>query len=366
MSCGYYYPFGTQNNLLLHEFQNLDTKRNIHHALFHFDQEPLWQHDLGQLYEKQEYAWTTRYLKILANSERSALKSKVLRDRSMADWYFFYHGFAALDWFRDTRYINTDKPVDHAFLSFNHVLKPPRYYRIDLAARLGERGLLTRGRISLHCHSADIKQAVDSADHAFTESSRRRILTWLAKDDSLPWYIDRIPINGDLSARLGNQEFGIWQSALLHVVNETVFYDLKLHLTEKVFKTIVAKRPFVLVAAPGNLAYLRSYGFQTFDQWIDESYDEIEDPDLRLEAIVEQIDRISRLNRNQLCDLQQDMKSVLDHNKQHFFTDFRRKIVDELVDNFETCIRVWNNGRIDGQEIAFTIDTDQVKTILLQ
>ena len=45
---------------------------------------------------------------------------------------------------------------------------------------------------------------------------------------------------------------------LFHIVTETIFYDNKLHFTEKVFKPIVARRPFFLVGAPGNLAYLKS------------------------------------------------------------------------------------------------------------
>jgi hypothetical protein len=38
----------------------------------------------------------------------------------------------------------------------------------------------------------------------------------------------------------------------------------------------------MLLAAPGNLAYLKSYGFKTFDSVIDESYDTIQDNDLAL------------------------------------------------------------------------------------
>ena len=37
-----------------------------------------------------------------------------------------------------------------------------------------------------------------------------------------------------------------------------------MHLTEKIFKPIVNKQPFMLLAAPDNLAYLKSYGFKTY------------------------------------------------------------------------------------------------------
>jgi hypothetical protein len=78
-------------------------------------------------------------------------------------------------------------------------------------------------------------------------------------------------------------------SSLWNIVTETVFYDNKLHLTEKIFKPIVLKRPFVLVGAPGNLQYLKEYGFQTFDKWINEDYDNEIDPDIRIKKIVARI-----------------------------------------------------------------------------
>ena len=182
---------------------------------------------------------------------------------------------------------------------------------------------------------------------------------------SLPWRVDDVPINGDLSARFGHREYRLWQSSLWHVVNETVFYEPKLHLTEKIFKPIVAQRPFILVAAPGNLAYLRSYGFQTFERWIDESYDDLQDPDQRLDAIANEIERFAHMSLGELHDVHQDMMSVLDYNKKHFFGEFRKIIVGELVDNFDQCIRIWNNGRIDGRDVPLPADLKSVKKLLL-
>jgi hypothetical protein len=68
------------------------------------------------------------------------------------------------------------------------------------------------------------------------------------------------------------------QESFVYVVTETCYWERKLHLTEKIFKPIVSRMPFILVGPAHNLEYLRSYGFQTFDYWWDESYDEIEDP----------------------------------------------------------------------------------------
>ena len=178
-------------------------------------------------------------------------------------------------------------------------------------------------------------------------------------------FVDSDQVTANSSAALGHWEYKMFQSAFLHVVNETVFYHQKLHLTEKIFKPIVARRPFVLVAAPGNLSYLKSYGFQTFDQWIDESYDQEPNHERRLDLIAQQIEKICCISDERRYRMYQDMREVLEYNHQHFFGKFKNLIVNELVDNFESCIKQWNNGRVDDYSVTHRIDFDEVKTVLL-
>jgi hypothetical protein len=182
---------------------------------------------------------------------------------------------------------------------------------------------------------------------------------------SHPLILDKSITTGSLSADFGHREFDLWKSGLWHIVTETVFYHDKLHLTEKTFKPIVSQRPFMLVAAPGNLAYLKSYGFQTFSKWIDESYDTIQDPDQRLQAIVDQTQRLCAMSDVELHQMHQEMMPVLEHNFNHLWNKFSHHIVNELVDNFELCVRLWNSSRIDGRELPLhNIDFTQVKQLL--
>ena len=364
LDCWYYYPWGTQDNFSRNEFKKFTGKRDRNHVLFHFEQEPLWSQDLGA-YDFIQSAWSNKLLRILANSEHSLLKKKVCKSREILDWYFFYHGFAALDWYRDAQYITDQHRIQDAFLLMNHVLDH-RAYRLSLLSLMLDRDIVCRGSVSFHATQSAVAAELCNRHTRLSDTSRGMIQTMLPRLADLPWQLDAVPINGNLSARFGHEEYHLWQRSLWHVVTETVFYDPKLHLTEKTFKPIVSQRPFVLVAAPGNLAYLRSYGFQTFDHWIDESYDMIQDPDLRLDAIVNEIARFANMSVEQLRMIHQDMQSVLDHNKKHFFGGFRDIIVAELVDNFDHCVRRWNNGRVDGRELPLHPDLQSVKQILLR
>tara|TARA_B100001094_G_scaffold301918_1_gene328652 strand:- start:4786 stop:5826 length:1041 start_codon:yes stop_codon:yes gene_type:complete len=64
-------------------------------------------------------------------------------------------------------------------------------------------------------------------------------------------------------------------------------------LDEKIFKPILAFQPFIVLGSPGFLKVLKSFGFQTFFDIFDESYDNIENDKMRYSKVCENIKRIS-------------------------------------------------------------------------
>jgi hypothetical protein len=291
--CWYYHPFGTKNILCRSNEFKLEQAKQEHHVLFYFDQEPIWTDDFGMPYNSHPAVWSKKLVKIMANSEHSQIKKTICQQRDMLDWYFFYHGFAALDWFRDGQYIVEHTDFDQVFVSFNHQIRDRRCYRMALTARLLEKNLEKFGLISFHGDQTDCQEECDSPYSLLSRRDKDLVINHMIKSPGIASLLsDKASVNSEFSAHYGVHEHKLWQKCFVHVVNETVFYDEKLHLTEKIFKPIVCSRPFILVSAPGNLKYLKSYGFKTFDTWIDESYDQIIDPSLRLDMIAS-VDRKS-------------------------------------------------------------------------
>jgi hypothetical protein len=124
-----------------------------------------------------------------------------------------------------------------------------------------------------------------------------------------------------------------------HVVTETVFYYDKLHLTEKIFKPIVSKQPFMLLASPGNLAYLKSYGFKTFEGIIDESYDSIQDPWARINAVVTELKKFCGLSESEKLNVIRACEEIVEYNFQHFYTNFKHIISKELISNVRHSLK---------------------------
>lgn len=119
----------------------------------------------------------------------------------------------------------------------------------------------------------------------------------------------------------------------ISVVLETVF-DARIHLTEKTLRPLACGHPFILAAGPGSLALLKKYGFQTFSPYINETYDTVQDNDLRLQLIVDEMKRIQLLPDSERTELITRCNQIAEINKAHYFSnDFFNQIVKELQDN---------------------------------
>jgi hypothetical protein len=130
-------------------------------------------------------------------------------------------------------------------------------------------------------------------------------------------------------------DYLLQQQAFVHVVTETVFNYPVPFITEKTFKPIANKRPFVIVGASGSVANLRALGFKTFNNYWDEGYDSIEDPNQRLAAIVEVVKFICSHSISELQNLCVDMEEVLNYNFTFYVNEFRNQ---ELKKFEQACI----------------------------
>ena len=288
---------------------------------------------------------------IFVTSEKSQLLIDYRNTYNMKGLYYFFHGFAALDWYRGYYALNYNKLIvkqyKYDFISFNRIINNDRSYRIYFVSLLKELGLLDHGQVSFNVtdNLFDCWQdEVTSTTSKLSEKAKLHAEHHLTGINKL--VIDHAEIHGSASANIPRTIEGWWPNndqpnvnAFWHVVTETVFYYDKLHLTEKIFKPIVSKQPFMLLAAPGNLAYLKSYGFKTFDSIIDESYDLIQDNDLRIEAVVKQLHWYCNLTLGEKTDIIKQLEPIIQHNFDHFYGEFRHIIARELLDNTKTLFK---------------------------
>jgi len=152
---------------------------------------------------------------------------------------------------------------------------------------------------------------------------------------------DNLPLSGFVKHHLFDNKWGdvyikdnLYQDTYFSVVTETVFDYPYSFRTEKIWKPMAIGHPWIAVANQGFYRDLHNLGFKSFAPVIDESFDQIENDQDRL-------DRIAQIVKD-LC--QQDLASLLDecynvckYNQQHL-AQMRVKVRQEFPDRFQQFI----------------------------
>ena len=101
--------------------------------------------------------------------------------------------------------------------------------------------------------------------------------------------------------------------------------------TEKTYKAVASAKPFIMVSTPNFLSEFRQLGFKTFAPYIDESYDQIYDSQERFTALVNEIERLSKLSEHDFAAVLEKCQEVADYNLQVLI---QRKHAMGLSDKF--------------------------------
>ena len=246
--------------------------------------------------------------------------------------YFFFQGYLALQWYKNYRHYKPFDTFTYKYNSSSRIIEGMRDYRLYLSSILPDP---VNNQVSCSDVCPDTGKTIEnilSNRYCFLNDHQKATV----HEANFPYRYDH------LDKPIPNTSFEIdWvtqSQSFLHVVNETVFYEKFNHLTEKIFKPIVLQRPFVLTSTPGSLAYLKQYGFQSFDKWWDESYDIELDPHRRLDMIAEVVKYVNSLSMTELHALYQDMLPVLEHNRNLFYGEFEDTILQELLVNYQRAV----------------------------
>lgn len=106
----------------------------------------------------------------------------------------------------------------------------------------------------------------------------------------------------------------VYHKIFLELICETYFSGNTFFITEKTWRTVINRTPFILHGPVDFLKNLRKLGFRTFSSWWSEEYDSY-GHQLRIEKILKLVEQIAQLPTEELIDMYHDMQEVLDHNQ---------------------------------------------------
>ena len=274
---------------------------------------------------------------VLLHSEKNSYQIQLYQQHGFVPCYYWSHALIARDWFRyaahDPVVGRQSREYEFDFLIYNRAWSGTREYRLKFAEMVVSRDL-ARSCLTSFC---EWDQGAHYSQHNFSNPCLQ-----IYRDD----LHTMLPSNHHPSSASADYNNADYAACGLEIVLETLFDDQRWHLTEKTLRPIACGKPFVLLATSGSLAYLRSYGFRTFDGIIDESYDLEPDPLARLQMAVREMKRIQMMPSDQKQDFFSACGDVTQHNRRRFFSDqFQQDIVNECAVNLETALQQCRSNR---------------------
>ena len=335
-----------------------------HNYIFFFDQEPIHLNihmetfrkvrnlnlDITHRLPPKDKTWSTDHTfksnkiksagYLLTSEKDSDHVAKVCAQFGWKSLYYFFHGWAALDWYRgyDKTFLITppaQRKIFKTFLAPNRIVAGERQHRLEMLYHIFKDNM-THNHISC--------PAVCPAENISIQDAVKPLVTKYPDIESV-FAGQTLPIN--FEGETDHPMHSCWLSlfdqcaeSLLYLVTETVATGQRHHLTEKTFKPVALGIPFVIVGTKGSLEYLRSYGFRTFEGIWDESYDHAED-DVRIQRIASLLRSLDELSLEGKQDLFDQCREVIEHNWNHFYGGGFEAVLwtelNEMLNEIEPC-----------------------------
>jgi len=308
--------------------------------VFFHDQEPVHLDSYKPLFQKvREY---TQQIRVDNNnpfegghvivSEQGEYVEKLTDIYGWKSHYYFYHGWACKDWFRgyDKTFLiprAQQRSPTKTFMSPNRIVAGKRDHRVLFLYNVFRHELdnnyISAPRTCPY-ENVDISQIALKYNNIYPDIEQ------VFQAAELPRLFAGEETQIMTSCWLGNYTEA--QDSLIYVPTETVYFGRRLHITEKTFKAIALEMPFVLVAPAGSLEYMRSYGFKTFGDVFDESYDLEENDTVRIEKITKLLKYIDNLSVAERQQIHRACLPIVEHNFEHFYgTGLENILWTELI-----------------------------------
>jgi hypothetical protein len=206
--------------------------------------------------------------------------------------------------------INAIKNKDSKdFLSMNRNTRPSR---LEHLFWLLDTGYVSKGLVS---GSLPQKEQVGAPSRITLQDENLWNKTLLK---GLPLDIDGVDCKSDPDKDATIFNHALYENSLLSVVTETAFAEEGMFITEKVMKPIAAGHPFMILGQFRVLKYLRSLGYKTDFEGIDQSYDEILNPYERFQAFHKSLENWIKLTRAQKEDIIMENLNKITYNQNLF------------------------------------------------
>lgn len=223
--------------------------------------------------------------------------------------------------------VNFDRTFEKVLLSLNNRASWNRQalYQFLLKFKLIDRcyfSYLLHDRFNIKSNRELYNQQNDIIGH-----------TWFNKDLDLEEAYQKLPykIDSFIGNDWGPGNINFYEKSFCSFVNETyIDKNYNVFFTEKAMKPLAYGHPMLLFSSAGALAELKKLGFETYSDILDETYDNIESPQLRFEFLLRQVSDLCNTSTDTLNSMYLKIKPVLEYNYNYFWNQFYQNYLTDI------------------------------------
>ena len=213
------------------------------------------------------------------------------------------------------------------------------FYARPSAARLGIAGYLN----AKYPNQSLLKIKFDSSiDVTRKHFELNKIFSWdLDSLDNISKLLKSVSLSIDhaYDYNTGKYDFShtmnySYQHIFVDIVSEAVNQGRSFQPSEKFARAVLCKKPFIVMASPFYLRYLKQMGFRTFNHFWSEDYDDLGTVN-RYHAILRLIDFLTSKSINELSDINSQLQPIVEHNYQLLINEGYAKTVTRFIPDYE-------------------------------
>ena len=225
---------------------------------------------VDSLFSKMPHAWNQAKLIITDNIPMRDVSGRVLA--LYPEYWHVYHYHPTY----------LDRPATYGYNCFMNRICEDRGYTFQ---ELKRRNILSRGLVSFN-----------NLRPGLTGSTAQDILDYGEPYNNLVHSLEQCVIDSNIS-----------------MILETYISDDHIAFSEKIFRALQLPRPWILYCSPRAVEYLRHYGFDVLDEYVDHSYDNQLVHSDRLQCILDQLETF--VHRKYSCNDYDRFEQAADHNR---------------------------------------------------
>jgi len=201
------------------------------------------------------------------------------------------------------------------FLILQNLLKPTRaalYFNVKTNKLLDDNSYIS----CMNPLKVNL-ETIDSKVSTLNLSYHRKLIRWFAGyydfENGATLDVKEINLQKENLGKNLNEDLA--NDTFVNIISETHTVGTNMIFpTEKTTKAIYTAQPFILFGNPNTLKYLKKWGYRTFSDFWDESYDDDVPMEERLNRLISTMEFIANKSWDELKNWLYDMEPILEHN----------------------------------------------------